>query len=156
MNTGLDEIVEATLTTFAYSNPNPQVSRFLIHFDSESIASAFAPIPNSVIASGNWNAKLQCFVSTATGLSTTSSVVCYPVAQNWDMGTGRYLDEPISTDGTSWIWAGYSGSTLWQIPANGFNYPAGATASYTQSLNSSNQQMYPAGGGVSYTGSLYS
>ena len=29
MNTGLDEVVEATLTTFAYSNPNPQASRFL-------------------------------------------------------------------------------------------------------------------------------
>jgi hypothetical protein len=28
MNTGLDEIVEATLTTFAYSNPSPQASRF--------------------------------------------------------------------------------------------------------------------------------
>ena len=157
MNTGLDEIVEATLTTFAYSNPNPQVSRFVIHFAQEDIASAFAPIPNSVIASGSWNAKLQCFVSTATGLSTTSSVVCFPLAQDWDMGTGHYLDEPISTDGCSWIWAGYSGSTLWQIPANGFaNYPQGATASYTQSLNSSGQQMYPVGGGVWYTGSQYS
>jgi hypothetical protein len=73
------------------------------------------------------------------------------------MGTGRYLDDPISTDGTSWIWAGYSGSALWQIPANGFpNYPTGATASYTQSLNSSGQQMYPVGGGVWYTGSAYS
>ncbi len=41
MNTGLDEIVEATLTTFAYSNPNPQTSRFLIQFSDADIASAF-------------------------------------------------------------------------------------------------------------------
>ena len=156
MNTGLDEIIEATLTTFAYSQPNPQTSRFLIRFSQEDLASAFAPMPLSTYNSGSWNAKLQCFVSTATGLATTSSVVCFPLAQTWDMGTGRYLDEPISTDGCSWIWAGYSGSTLWQIPANGYNYPQGATASYTQSFNSSNQQMYPAGGGVWYTGSQFS
>jgi hypothetical protein len=155
MNTGLDEIVEATETVFAYSDPNPQTSRFLIQFDSESIASAFDPMPDAVYQSGSWNAKLQCFIATATGLAVTTSIDCFPVAQNWDMGTGRYLDEPISTDGCSWIWAGYSGSALWQIPDNGFSYPTGATASYTQSLNSSGQQMYPVGGGVWYTGSQY-
>lgn len=140
MNTGLDEIVEATLTTFAYSNPNPQASRFLIRFSDEDIASAFGPMPDATYDSGNWNARLQCFVSTATGLATTSSVVCYPVAQYWDMGTGRYLDDPISTDGCSWIWAGYSGSSIWSAPA-------GATVSYTSSV--------PAGGGSWYTGSQY-
>ena len=148
MNTGLDEIVEATLTTFAYSNPNPQASRFLIHFADEDLAAAFGPMSDATYDSGKWNAKLQCFVSTATGLATTSSVVCYPLAQTWDMGTGHYLDEPISMDGCSWIWAGYSGSNLWQIPANGFSYPVGATSSYTSSV-------YP-GGGVWYTGSQYS
>jgi hypothetical protein len=156
MNTGLDEIIEATLTTFAYSQPNPQASRFLIRFAQEDLVAAFEPMSDVTYNSGKWNAKLQCFVSTATGLATTSSVVCYPLAQDWDMGTGHYLDEPISTDGCSWIWAGYSGSNLWQIPANSYSYPNGATASYTQSLNSSGQQMYPVGGGVWYTGSQYS
>ena len=141
MNTGLDEIVEATLTTFAYSNPNPQTSRFLIQFSDADIASAFGPMSDATYHSGSWNAKLQCFVSTATGLATTSSVVCLTVAQPWDMGTGRYLDEPISTDGCSWIWAGYSGSTIWSPPN-------GATISYTSSV--------PAGGGVWWTGSAYS
>jgi len=147
MNTGLDEIVEATLTTFAYEEPNPQASRFLIHFADEDIAAAIDPIPDSVIASNRWNAKLQCFITTATGLAVTTSIDCFPLAQYWDMGTGRYLDEPISTDGCSWIWAGYSGSIPWQIPANGYSYPTGATASYTSSV--------PGGGGVWYTGSQY-
>jgi len=150
MNTGLDEIVEATLTTFAYSQPNPQASRFLIKFNDEDLAAAFGPMSDATYDSGKWNAKLQCFVSTATGLATTSSVVCYPLAQDWDMGTGHYLDEPISTDGCSWIWAGYSGSNLWQMLANGFSYPVGATSSYTSST------AVPAGGGVWYTGSQYS
>ena len=140
MNTGLDEIVEATETVFAYSDPNPQTSRFLIQFANEDLAAAFDPMPDAVYQSGSWNAKLQCFIATATGLSVTTSLDCFPVAQNWDMGTGRYLDEPISTDGCSWIWAGYSGSTIWSAPV-------GATSSFTSSV--------PAGGGVWYTGSQY-
>ena len=150
MNTGLDEIVEATLTTFSYSQPNPQASRFLIKFAQEDLIAAFGPMSDATYNSGSWNAKLQCFVSTATGLATTSSIVCYPLAQDWGMGTGHYLDEPISTDGCSWIWASYSGSNLWQIPANGFNYPQGATASYTSST------AVAVGGGIWYTGSQYS
>ena len=142
MNTGLDEIVEATLTTFAYSDPNPQTSRFLVQFSNEDITSAIDLIPQSVFDSGSWNAKLQCWISTATGLSTTSSVDCFPCAQNWGMGTGRYLDDPISTDGASWIWADYSGSTQWTIPP-----VAGATSSFTSSV--------PFGGGTWYTGSQY-
>jgi hypothetical protein len=140
MNTGLDEIVEATETVFAYSDPNPQTSRFLIQFANEDLEAAFDPMPDAVYQSGSWNAKLQCFIATATGLSVTTSLDCFPVAQNWDMGTGRYLDEPISTDGCSWIWAGYSGSTIWSAPV-------GATSSFTSSV--------PAGGGVWYTGSQY-
>jgi hypothetical protein len=111
MNTGLDEIVEATLTTFAYSNPNPQASRFLVQFSNDDIASAVDLIPQATFDSGSWNAKLQCFVATVTGLNVTTSIDCFPAAQFWGMGTGRYLDEPISTDGCSWNWADYSGST---------------------------------------------
>ena len=146
MNTGLDEIVEATETVFAYSDPNPQTSRFLIQFANEDLASAISLIPQSLFNSGSttstgsWNAKLQCFIATATGLAVTTSIDCFPAAQYWDMGTGRYLDEPISTDGCSWIWAGYSGSTIWSAPV-------GATSSFTSSV--------PAGGGVWYTGSQY-
>ena len=60
----------------------------------------------------------------------------------WGMGTGRYLDDPISTDGCSWVWSTFAGNTLWTS-----SIPAGATASYTSSV--------PAGGGVWYTGSYY-
>ena len=148
MNTGLDEIVEATLTTFAYSDPSPQTSRFLVQFSNDDLASAIDLIPDalfnsgSTTSTGSWNAKLQCFIATATGLSTTTTVECFPVAQNWDMGTGRYLDDPISTDGCSWIWADFSGSTAWTIPP-----ASGAPSSFTPSV--------PTGGGTWYTGSQY-
>ena len=143
MNTGLDEIVEATLTTFAYSNPNPQASRFLVQFSNDDLTSAISLIPQSKFDSGSWQARLQCFVATVEGIALDTTVKCFPVADPWGMGTGRYLDNPISTNGTSWIWADYSGSIQWTS-----SIPTGATASYTSSV--------PAGGGVWYTGSQYS
>ena len=143
MNTGLDEIVEATLTTFAYSNPSPQASRFVLQFNDTELSSSISLIPTSKYNNGNWKAQLQCFVATVDGLNLDTTVKCFPLADPWGMGTGRYLDSPISTNGTSWIWADYSGSTLWTA-----SVPTGATASYTSSV--------PAGGGVWYTGSQYS
>lgn len=142
MNTGLDEIIEATLTAFAYSNPNPQTSRFLVQFSNDDLASAISLIPQDKFDSGSWQARLQCFVSTATGLALDTTVECFPVAKSWGMGTGKYLDEPISTNGASWNWSDYSGSTLWTS-----SIPTGATASYTSSV-------FP-GGGIWYTGSQY-
>jgi len=65
------------------------------------------------------------------------------------MGTGRYLDDPISTDGTSWYWQNYSGSTLW--PTTYASLP-NRTGSYTGSGTSQATNAY-AGGGVWWTGS---
>jgi hypothetical protein len=144
MNTGLDEIVEATETSFAFADPNPQTSRFLIRFLNEDIESVIDLIPQNIFDSGSWKANLQCFIATSTGLQANTTVECYPVYGNWDMGTGRYLDEPISTDGTSWIWRTFSGSggTQWQVTG----FPTFVTASY-------NTTYAVAGGGTWYTGS---
>ena len=148
MNTGLDEIIEATLTTFAYSDPSPQASRFLVQFANEDLASAISLIPQATFdagsstVTGKWNAKLQCYVAVSTGLALDTTINCFPTAKSWGMGTGKYLDSPISTNGTSWIWSDYSGSTLWTA-----SIPAYATASYTSSV--------AAGGGIWYTGSQF-
>jgi hypothetical protein len=128
MNTGLDEIVEATETSFAYADPNPQTSRFLIKFSNDDISSAIDLIPQTVFDSGSWKANLQCFIATSTGLQANTTVNCFPVYGAWDMGTGRYLDDPITTNGTSWIWLTYSGSggTQWLTGS----YPTNVTASF--------------------------
>jgi len=141
MNTGLDEIVEATETSFAYTDPNPQTSRFLIKFTNTDIASAIDLIPQNVFDSGSWKANLQCFIATSTGLQSNTTVQCFPVYGAWDMGTGRYLDDPIQTNGTSWIWRTYSGSggAQWATAS----YPANVTASY-------NTTYAVAGGGTWY------
>ena len=100
MNTGLDEIIEATETSFAHADPNPQTSRFLINFSEDEIDDV---LDNKIGINGTssklldnnlWKVNLQCFIATSTGLQSNTTVECYPVYGNWDMGTGRYLDEP--------------------------------------------------------------
>ena len=128
MNTGLDEIVEATETSFAYADPNPQTSRFLIKFSNTDITTVVDLIPQDIFDNGDWKVNLQCFIATSTGLQADTTVECFPVYGIWDMGTGRYLDDPIATNGTSWIWSTYSGSggTKWTTTS----YPSNVTASY--------------------------
>ena len=148
MNTGLDEIIEATQTSFTHSDPNPQTSRFLINFSEDEIDDV---LDNKIGINGTssklldnnlWQANLQCFIATSTGLQSNTTVECYPVYGDWNMGTGRYLDEPEQTNGTSWIWKTYSGSTQWLTSS----YPSFITASY-------NTTYAPAGGGNWFTGS---
>jgi hypothetical protein len=62
------------------------------------------------------------------------------------MGTGRYLDDPIATNGTSWIWRTFSGSVGGQwITAS---FPSNVTASF-------NTTYAVAGGGNWFTGSPF-
>ena len=135
MNTGLDEIIEATLTSIAPNDPNPQVSRFLIKFDQSKIED----IITNQIGNAEWDVNLRCFISKTTGLSDTTTLDIFAVSGAWDMGTGKYLDDPITTDGTSWIWQDYSGSTQWNVLSPGAN----VTSSY-------NINYAPLGGGTWY------
>ena len=151
MNTGLDEIIESTQTQISTANDgNPQVSRFLIQFDQSEIDDILhnkIGISSSLqlLDTSSWKANLQCFVATATGLALNTTLYLYPAYGSWGMGTGHYLDEPEITDGTSWIWLNYSGSTAWLTNS----YPTCVTGSY-------NTNFAYAGGGNWWTGSTVS
>jgi hypothetical protein len=144
MNTGMDPIIEATETSFAYADPNPQTSRFLIKFNNGDITQSLNLMPQNVYNSGSWKADLQCYIATSTGMNATTTLECYPVSGSWDMGTGRYLDVPSVTNGVSWIWQKFSGSANGKWKTS--NYGNCVTASYNTSYSF-------AGGGTWYTGS---
>lgn len=139
MNTGLDEILEATETSFAYSDPNPQTSRFLIKFSSNEIMDV---LDNKINTNVSWSAFLNLYIATSTGLISDTTLDCFPISGSWNMGTGRYLDEPTVTNGASWVWRTYSGSESW----NTSSFGTGVTGSY-------NTNYAEAGGGTWYTGS---
>ena len=130
MNTGIDPISQISNLNFAVDS-SPSVARTLISFDSEEI--------NSVISTkvtGNWDANLRCYIATAQGIVESSVLEVFPVYDSWNMGTGTYLDEPITTDGASWNSPQFGGGDAWNI--------GGSSLGYTSSYNPT---YAPQGGG---------
>ena len=135
MNTGLDEIIEATQTSIAPTDPNPQTSRFLIKFDQSDIEDVI----NTKIEGAEWDVNLRCFIAKTTGLELDTTLDVLAVSGAWDMGTGKYLDSPVSTDGVSWRYQTYSGSSIWNVTLPGANVTASYDTNYA-----------PLGGGTWY------
>lgn len=132
-NTGLDPILESS--TFI-TDTGAQVSRYLVQFSNTEITNVL----NTLISGSSFKTYFKNFKANLSGLNLDSTLYFYPISGSWGMGTGKYNNNPETTNGVSWNWLDYSGSTLW--PTSSFG--AYATASYSSSV---------AGGGVWYTGS---
>ena len=131
MNTGLDAILE--VSNQIGLDGTPDVARYLIQFDSSEITD----IVNDKISGSNYEVFLKNFIAEAQGINLNTTLEIRPIAQQWNNGTGYYLDSPIVTDGVSWEFSTYSGSSAWSISGTSSGYP------YTGSYNSS----YAAQGG---------
>jgi hypothetical protein len=136
MNTGLNAILE-TSNTLNISG-NPDVSRYLIKFDTAEIID----IINNKISGSLYDIYFKNFIAEAQGINQQTVLEILPVAQDWNNGTGYYLDSPITENGSSWAYASYSGSNPWIMSGPGF------TGSYNGTYSS-------LGGGNFFTGSIY-
>ena len=126
-NTGLDEIIEASLEVGNIGTPAPQTSRFLIKFDPTEISD----IINNKISGSQWQSNLRCFVANVTALNSNTTVEVYPISQSWNMGTGRYGYLPEVQNGASWIWRDFQGGTQWTTSS----FAPGSTGSYSSSVD---------------------
>jgi hypothetical protein len=139
MNTGLDEMLDISNLNLA-SNTSAQASRALIKFNQDAINDVFSTYIND----SEWTSNLKLFIATAQSINVDYEVFIYPISGSWGMGTGKYLDSPPSTDGTSWRWRNYLGGTTWLT--NPLDFDTYVTASYSGSNG---------GGGNWYTGSTH-
>ena len=106
MNTGIDPINQISNLNFAIDSA-PTVARALIQFDSTDISNVL-----ETIVTGSWSAHFRSFIATAQGINESSDLYLFPVSQSWNNGTGTYLDQPLTTDGSSWNNPAYSGSLI--------------------------------------------
>lgn len=136
MNTGIDEIIEAT-TADAIDGGQPVVSRIVLKFNQSQITDI---LTNH--ATNTPSAFLRLFMAKVEGLSQDTLMYCYPISGSWQNGTGTYLDSAAVTNGVSWAYRASSGSGAW---ATTFG-TTGATGSWSGSNS---------GGGNWYTSSLY-
>jgi hypothetical protein len=146
MNTGIDEIIEATTNfktgSLQLEGDLPQTSRFLIQFDSADMAYVSASL---IGTESVWTANLRVFVANVEGIDTDTVVLANAVSQSWNMGTGRFLSDPEVVNGVSWVWTTSSGST-----ESGSQW---LTASYAPGTTGSYSPINTPGGGVWWTGS---
>lgn len=136
LNSGMDPILELSKNTSLLYPSQSSAARFLIKFADGDISD----VVSNYIGTASFSSNLKLYLANSTGLPTDYSIEAYPVSGAWDMGTGRFGDIPVPTDGASWLYMKSGGSSPWQNA----NFSNGVTASYT-SINS--------GGGTWYTGS---
>ena len=109
MNAGVDAISEV------YNNitieGTPDVSRFLTQFDSVEILDVI----NNKINGSSWDVYFKSFVASAQGIAASYDLEIWPVAQEWNNGTGEFADIPQTTDGICWSYSLYSGSGTWSL-----------------------------------------
>ena len=140
MNSGIDPISQISNLNFAIAS-SPTVARNLIEFDSSEMSNVL-----NTKVSGNWEAYLKSYIATAQGINEDSDLEVYPLAQSWNNGTGTYLDQPITTDGSCWSSPAFAGSgTPWET-GNPSVSPA-----YERTDSSYNSSFSVPGGGVWYT-----
>lgn len=133
-NTGLDEIVE--IGGFEDATGVGRTNRILTKFETADLQEVFQKYPASL----NISASLNYFLAEASNLPVSYSIECYPVAQGWDNGKGKYGDIPIDITGVSWLATRAGGSGSWTTSG----FPTNTTASFS---------TYNPGGGLWYTGS---
>jgi len=126
MNTGLDAICEASNTLGI--DGNPSVSRYLVQFDNDEIKNII-----NKIGENQYDVFLKNFIATAQGIGLNVSLEILPLAQQWDNGTGHYLDSPQIQDGTSWYTPIGSGSSPWISSGtyNGFPFTSSYNSTYS-------------------------
>jgi hypothetical protein len=140
-NAGLDEINEIGGYPVAGIG---QTARILVKFNTSDIQSVI----NSKIGSSIFTSSLHLSLASAYELPSSYSLECYPIADSWINGVGKYGDLPVDKSGASWRYRdnGDVAKTSWTIEEyyTTGSIPAGVTGSYNST--------YP-GGGAWLTGS---
>jgi hypothetical protein len=127
MNTGLNAVCEA-FNNLNLSG-NPEVARYLTQFDTLEIQD----IINNKISGKSYDIFLKNFVTEVQGINADTTLQILPIAQYWNNGTGYYLDSPQTTDGASWEFSTFSGSSIWSMSGStsGFAYTGSYNSSFT-------------------------
>lgn len=123
LNSGLDPILELTKSTSLLYASQSSAARILIKFADGDISD----VVNSYIGTSSYSSSLKIYLADSTGLPSDFNVQVFSISGAWDMGTGKFGDSPIPTDGASWKYMGSDGSREWGTSS----YSSGVTASFT-------------------------
>lgn len=130
-NAGYDEMIE--IGGYPIQEIG-QTARTLIQYKTAEIQDVL----NNKVGSNIWTASIEMFIASAYETPVSHSVECYPVAQYWDGGIGKYGDDlntgSADKSGCSWLYTKAQDKVAWTT--SGFS--TYQTASYNA--------IYPGGG----------
>ena len=136
LNTGLDEILE--ISTFESINSTDEVSRALIKFPTNQISESLARAAGKA-----FDVYLKLYLANASSIPLNYTLFAHPIATDWNKGTGRLGNSPITTDGAGWQYKDQNSGSAWFSGS----FTSGTTGSYRSGSN--------VGGGLWYTSSNY-
>ena len=122
LNSGMDAILETSKFASALFTDQSTAARSIIKFSDSDIAYVSA----SIIGNYPFKAYLRMFLADASGLPADFTIISNPIYSSWDMGTGRYLNIPVTIDGVCWTYRNANNTTAWLTGS----YPSNVTSSY--------------------------
>ena len=141
LNTGRDEVLEL-LEEKSSTAELYYPSRFLIKFKNTEIKDIIENKTNGI----PFNTHLEVFSTEHKALHSNHIVQVYAVSQSWDEGTGRFKNNPSSSNGVTWDMrtdTGSSARAIW------------ATSSFATNSTGSSCDFMVSGGGTWWTGTNY-
>ena len=141
LNTGRDEVLEL-LEEKSSTAELYYPSRFLIKFKNTEIKDVIENKTNGI----PFNTHLEVFATEHKALHANHIVQVYAVSQSWDEGTGRFKNNPSSSNGVTWDLrtdTGSSARAIW------------ATSSFATNSTGSSCDFMVSGGGTWWTGTNY-
>jgi hypothetical protein len=113
LNSGIDEILE--ISTYLAIDGTYQISRPIIQFPQSEIND----IISNKVNGANYDAYLKLSLANASQLPVDYNMYCYPLYNQWEVGSGRSGNVPITTNGASWDYTdGVDIGTVWYYTNN--------------------------------------
>ncbi len=156
MNAGADELLELVKEPGS-SDEFHHPSRILIKFKNEEITNAISLMEEGIFTSSLSSAvNLQLTLAEANNIVSTHVINAYAVSQSWDEGTGKYLNVPTASNGTSWFFRDNSTfATSWTGSGTSTNWFGSAATAHGYGTGSIASTVLTPGGGTWYTGSNF-
>lgn len=124
-NTGMDPILELSKQGSSLYVTQSTAARILIKFSDTDINNVIS----NYIGANNYKAYLKIYLADAQSIPTDYTIIANPVYESWDMGTGRYLNVPVTIDGACWTYKNANNTGSWITGS----YPSNVTASFNDS-----------------------
>ena len=121
-NTGLDEILEVSVKNFN-SIAGEDIRRSIVQFNSTDLQTL-----QTLKSTSSYDVYFKLYLANAENLDSVYTLNFNQVDANWSMGTGKFSDSPITTNGASWYSTGsyISASNNWPNPTY-YSVPGGGS-----------------------------